>query len=198
MTNSLNLDAYVKALIPNPYHILGVKLLPFSLGHYFLMKRFNCGFSNESVDKYGGFEDVLLAIAICSRKYEQFIEWINDESKFMSWSKEWGTEILKALKENKLNCINELNRFKIYMKDSIMVPKFWNNDEEDDKTSGAHWTQNVYTILISKMGYTSEQALNIPLSQALFDYYKYLENEGVITFMADWELEQWKASDNTK
>ena len=188
---SSNLNNYVKALIPNTYTIFGVKLKPFSLGHYFLMKRFECKFAEEDSNITGGFDDILLAIAICSRNYEQFLEWIDSKEEFDSWCTEWGMQMHKALKKNSINVLEHIDQFRLYMRDSIMIPKVWNNkDSEAETRSGSHWSQNIYTVLVSKLGYSQTEALNIPLSQAFYDFYKYLENEGVVTFMEEWELEE--------
>ena len=40
------------------------------------------------------------------------------------------------------------------------------------KPSGAHWTQSVLSALVSKCGYTMEEALNVPVSRALSDFIK--------------------------
>jgi hypothetical protein len=191
--SSTNLDSYVQALIPNSYKVMGIKLRPFSLGSYFLMRRFNCAFSNENIETNGNIQDLLLAVSICSRTYNQFLDWISDPEQFQSWSKEWGDKIKLALENDQINILIEVNKFKIYMKDSVQVPKIWNNNEDgESKTSGAHWSHNIYIKLISKIGYIPEQALDMPLSQASFDYYKHLEDEGSITFMTDFEIDQIK------
>jgi hypothetical protein len=197
-----NLNSYCHSAIPEPYTILGVKLLPFSLGHYFLMARFDCGFIDEDPERRGDFTDFLLAVAICSRTYEQFIEFIKDEKEFNKWCRAWGNHVKRLLKDNKVDILGKLLEFKQYMKHGLPNNediKYWNTKESDDaKKSGAHWTQALYTTLISKCGYTDDKALNGPMAKAMWDYLKYVENEGMIQLMEDWEIEQIKAAEKAE
>jgi hypothetical protein len=185
------LDNYVRAAVPDPYTILGVKLRPFCIGHFFLMQRFNCAFSSENEETLGNVEDLLLAISICSRTYEEFIEFINDPAHFNKWCKQWGIEVTKALKKDKnFNFLHKMMLFKEYMKNGLIVPKFFEGDNQGDgKTSGAHWSQSVLLVLTGELGYTYSEAVNMPLSKALADYFKWAEKGGMVTLMNDDELE---------
>src|SRR6266568_5169620 len=150
------LDFYVKALVPERYHICGVNLRPFSLGHFFLMQRFESGFS-----------------------------------------KEWSDAMVTLVNSNKdYSFLEDVYRFQEYMQDSIVVPYFWDlmSGDIDAEKSGAHWTQSVLFILTSKLGYSVTEALNIPLARAIAEHFKYLESEGAITLMQDWQIDL--ATDN--
>ena len=74
------------------------------------------------------------------------------------------------------------------MKNGVVTPKFFNVDEGDAKTSGAHWSQSVQSVLMSELGYGSSEVLNMPLSKALSDYYKWAEKSGMVALMTDDEL----------
>src|ERR1051326_3175097 len=131
-------DTYVKALIPEPYTILGVELKPFSLGHIFLMKRFNCKFSSDDPSTLGGIDDLLLGISICSRSYEEFLEFINDPKEFIDWTKAWGKAIKKHITKSKsFNLIKQFLLFKEYMKSGVVTPKYWEQNTDDGIESGA-------------------------------------------------------------
>lgn len=185
------LDTYVKSLIPEFYSLLGVKLRPFSLGHIFLMRRFGCKFSADDPNTMGGIDDLLLGIAICCRSYEGFLEFIDDPVEFNKWCKKWGKYIKKHVRKNKnFNLIKQFHLFKEYMKSGIIIPKYWETQNtESSMESGSHWTQSVYNVLISDLGYNQTDALNIPVSKALNEYYKHLEKNGIINLMSDEELE---------
>lgn len=188
---SRQLDHYVKSAIPEPYTILGVRLRPFSLGSYFLMERFDVGFVDDNKERIGGIPDLLLAIAICSRTYEEFLEFINDEPSFNKWAKDWGKQVKKQSKKDKnFNLLYKFMLFENYMKEGIQVPKYFEGENANEgDPSGAHWTQSVLLILTSELGYSYSEALNMPLSKALADYYKWAENNGSVTLMNDEELE---------
>jgi len=148
------LDLYVQALIPETYIILGLKLRPFCLGHFFLMRRYDCKFSSEDPNANGDISDLILALSICCRTYEQFITFVNDKELFYSWTKDWGKKVVKLLKSKKVDMFETFQLFKTYMRDSVVVPKYWNEKEEDTATSGAHWSQSVLSTLTSDCGYT--------------------------------------------
>lgn len=184
------LDTYVQSLLPDQYVILGVRLKPFCLGHIFLMRRFECKFSSDDPDTMGGIDDLLLAISICSRSYEGFLEFIDDTKEFAKWSKKWGKWIVKEIKRNKqYNVIDQSHLFKEYMKTGIVIPKYWEQNTDNSIKSGAHWTQSIFNVLVGHLGYTQSEALNVSVAKAFNDYYKYLETMGVVNLMRDDELE---------
>jgi len=194
---SIVLTNYTKAMLPEHYTILGVRLKEYSLGHYFLMARFDCGFIDDDENRKGDFTDLLLALAICSRTYEEFIEFIKDEKEFNAWTSNWGNEVKKALQKKQINMVAKLLMFKNYMKSGIPKDgdiRYWKSEEsEDAKQSGAHWSQVIYTTAVSKLGYTSSEALNLPLSRLMWDYFKYIESEGAVELWRDDEIEQYEA-----
>lgn len=184
------LDFYVKTLIPDQFNSLGCPLRPFSLGHIFLMKRFGCSFASENPNQLGGVDDLLLGVAICSRTFEGFLDFINDKKAFNGWSKKWGKQIRKAIKQKKFNLFLEFSNFKKYMKAGVEIPKYWENQESDvSNQSGAHWSQSVFDALLSEYKFSQSEALNVPVANALSHYVKNLEKKGVITLMRDEDLE---------
>ncbi len=193
------LDFYVKALFPERYHICGVNLRPFCLAHYFLMQRFESAFLNEhtqiATDQLP--KELFLAIAICSRTDVGFLEFIEDAVELERWSKEWSDAMVTLVTNNKeYSFLEDVYRFQEYMQDGIVVPYFWDlmGGDIDTEKSGAHWTQSVLFILTSKLGYSVTEALNIPLARAIAEHFKYLESEGAITLMQDWQIDL--ATDN--
>jgi hypothetical protein len=219
--------------LPNPYTILGVKLEPYSLGHYLIMQRFDCAFVSDDTNRCGGIEDLLLGIAICSRTYDDFLAFIRDDAKFDAWMKAWREHImsdmyswyarksfsvcayiqgsrlfpksLKAIAEafshtvrtkktHKINFLHQMMRFRDYTMDGYEVPKFDELPSKEAKNvSGAHWSQSIIHILTSEVGYTFSEAVNMPLSKAIFEYFKCLENKGVIKLMEDDDISDIEA-----
>ncbi len=188
---SKQLEHYAKTVIPEPYTILGVKLHPLSLGHLILMKRFNCAFGADEIDRSGTLLDLLIAIAICGRKYEEFIEWFANEKERDDWLNKWYKSITKEAKKNEhWYLVNKFSMFNMYRKENISIPLYFEGEEnENDRESGAHWIQNVISTLTMKGRCSEKEVMDIPVSKALADYFKILENEGRITLMQDWELE---------
>jgi hypothetical protein len=244
------LDHYVQSCLPETYTPLGVKLLPYSIGHYQLMRRYKCSFTADKetvIDPATIIPDLLLGIAICSRTYDEFcefekndVEWclntswfsrwrlkttlygrhlrksyktitilglfmsffefLSKDSDFDTWMNKWSTYVKKQIKTDKdFNFLIETVKFEKYMRDSIMVPKVFNEDDDGEgKVSGAHWTTSVLHVLMSEFGYSHTDALDVPISQALALYYKHLEKSGQIEFMSDYDLEYLSAAQPQK
>jgi len=160
------------------------------LGHIFLMRRFDCKFSADDPATMGAIDDLLLGVAICCRSYETFLEFIYDTDEFNKWCKTWGKYITKKIKKDKtFNVIDQFMLFKEYMKSGIIIPKYWETNNDNQLISGAHWTQSIFNVLISDLGYSQSEALNVPVAKAMNDYYKYLERTGMVNLMRDDEIE---------
>ncbi len=180
----MSANRYAEAILPTPFTLLGLGLKPFSIGHYLLMSRFNCAFANDS-DAVASVPDLLLGLCICSRSYEDFLAFIEDEKESARWLKKWGKHIQKQCKTEEM--IEKFYLFKQYMAQGTVIPKYWNEDGEA-KQSGAHWSQNVLNVLVAECGYTQTEALNAPLARAFADFFKFAERNGLVTLMSDDEI----------
>jgi hypothetical protein len=197
------LEHYIEALIPKQFVVLGVKLLPYCLGHFFLMKKYKCGFAEEDENVFGDFIDILSAVAICSRTYEEGLLYcqelddygngkLSTKPESVKWNEQWAKQIRKALKKygKEYNIFEEVSKIKSYMRHGIVVPKFYNNTQNNNTPSGAHWTTNVLNTLVSECNYNQSEAMNVSLARGLVDYFKHAEKNGNGDFMQDWEIEQ--------
>jgi len=214
---SNNVPAYTLASVPDPVTVLGIRLQPFSLGHYLLLKRFgSCFVASEQVEL--SISDLLFGIMICSMTYNQFNEWMSeqnwfDENRFFKpiarrirkmpffvrfpwfhrfmlnkWENDmrsWSNEIVKYLnKTENFNVMEKMGMFMAYIKTGSETPHYY-IEKEGESDSGGHWSHTVLTTLTGKLGYTHAEAINMPLSKALYDFYKYLENEGCIKLFTE-------------
>ena len=162
------------------------------------MHRFECAFASENIQKKdmeAVVVDLLLAVAICARTYDEFLDFIANGDEFNKWVKEWSGRINKSIKSDQhFNFLHEMMLFEKYMQSSVVVPHFFQEDSKgESKVSGAHWTQSVLQILTAELGYTHSEAINMPISKALADYFKFLERNGHITLMTDDQLEALEA-----
>ena len=95
----------------------------------------------------------------------------------------------EAEKDKYFNIMEKIAAFANYIKDGSRIPLFFIKDkrgDENDENRDA-WIENTLVTLMSKLNYTREQALDAPLSQAIFDYLKYSEEQDVITFGAEYD-----------
>lgn len=167
---------------PEPYQILGLKLKPFCLGHCEHMERHGVVFaSGETAD--ATLPDLLLGVFICSQSYEQFSRFI-ERPKWADEIKRWGAKC------GEFDAAAKLKLFSDYMRNGSQQPVVI--FEQDGKTSGAHWIQCV-KISLMQAGYSETRAMNMPLSQALADFFKIAENNGVLRIASPLEAEAIRA-----
>lgn len=174
---------YAQATIPEPYRILGLRLRPFSLGHWLLMQRFNCAFiGTEATDK----SDLLTGVLICSMRYQEFLQFI-EQKDFHKQIIKWGKRV------GMLDLDDRGKLFQTYLKDSLSEPAYVELRPGGDGVGD--WAQNLKITLMTRLGYTELEALDMPLSKALADYYKLAESDGFLRLLTAEDLEMQKQND---
>jgi hypothetical protein len=176
-------NCYASAAIPEPVTILGLRLKPFSLGHYFKLKRFGCAFVADG-DATADVSDLLLGVLVCHMSSDvdpgrdEFLKFIQEkgfDDEAFRWVKKVskGCDIKQAMIE-----------FAAYIEKGSAPPAYWETERSEDASeSGAHISHVIYDCLISSLGYSPNEALNIPFSRAMFDYFRHAEAQGLIEFM---------------
>jgi len=169
-------DNYSLAALPEPYRILGLRLKPFSLGHYLLLQRFDCAFVRDdggAVDR----SDLILGVLVCSMSYSEFTKFV-DQKNFLREVAKWGK---KMGFDTVVNWQKPAKLFQAYLKAGVPEPDYISL--EPLESVGAGWTQNLKITLMTRLGHTEAEALDMPLSCALADYYKLAESEGMIRLL---------------
>lgn len=170
--------AYIRAALPQQYRILGIPLKPFCLGHYFHMAALELAFASDNPIE-PTIDDLSMAVAICSKTYEEFQDWYYAVEKQDARNEQlykWGEEC------GPFDLLEKISLFNKYLKESLIIPKYWESNGEKS-TSGAHWSQSVLLTLTSDLGYTQNEAINTPLGKAFMDFFKNAENKGLLTLM---------------
>lgn len=215
----MSLEKAVSKIVPrNRDPILGLELRPFCLGHYFLMQEEKNGFIPE-VGNTVGLTDLLIGLLICSRTYEEFLEfrklednsWLDRTTVWQwlckhftcftyhplslnQWCKKWGKQVRKAAKRGDINLITEFNRFRHYMNEGIEDPSYDIEQEADSNRaeSGTHWADALLSLLTTKLNKTETEAMNLAMCRAFAEKYKWLEAEGIITINSEADKELFK------
>src|SRR3954467_10158855 len=136
--------AYFRAAIPEPFRILGLKLKPFSLGHYFTLKRFDSAFVADETRK-ATREELIFAVLVCSMDHRDFLEFIERPRAVEKECKRWGKKC------GIFDFPSKLELFKGYLAEGTKQPAFW-IEENDNEQSGSHWSQAVLSVLMSQGG----------------------------------------------
>jgi hypothetical protein len=197
--------SYFKSKVPEPFRVLGLTLGPMSLGHYGLLKRFDCAFVAEEEASASG-ADLLIGVLICSMRPEEFLEFANSPGfarAVRGWSRKVSPRPWMARvpglgrwwrKRHGFDLFEKVSLFKAYIEQASEVPKFW-DESDDSRVSGSHWAQSVEIILRSELGWSREEVNGEPLSKALADYFKFAETKGMVRLMTEYEIELIEAAE---
>lgn len=176
--------AYYLACVPEPYRILGLRLRPFSLGHYLLLQKFNCAYVQDEVEPRHA--DLTLGCLVCSMRFAEFIEFI-EQKNFLHQVKKWGKRI------GVYRFAEKSAMFTAYLQASLREPDYICTQPTDG--AEGDWTHNLKTTLVTRLGYTDTEALDMPLTKALSEYYKLAESEGILRLLTPEDIAMAKAND---
>lgn len=160
--------SFVQAAVPEPFQILGLRLKPFSLGHYILLKRY--GFVCDSGEPYTR-ENMILACLVCSMDYREFLEFIESpdyKADVIAWGELCGH----------FNLAEKLRLFYEYIAPSFEEPAFIIIGQTADNPGD--WSQNLKLAMMLKLNATEEDILNRPLASLRSDYFRLAEMDGII------------------
>lgn len=195
------------AAIPEPYQILGLRLLPLSLGRYRLLHRFNCAFVSDG-EASASVPDLLLGVAICSLRCEEFLRTF-ETGEFFAFIKSWAKRIRaqppwylrgkigrvvsvsfigrRWRKKYSFDVIEKMKLFQQYIADAQKLPEYAATSESTRRSS-SHWSTSVEIVLRSELNWTEEEINEAPLTKAISDYFKHLEYQGLVTIFTEEDL----------
>jgi hypothetical protein len=195
---------YFDQIMPAPPAVCGRQLKVLSIGRYRLMSRFKVAFvaEREGVATAG---DLLMGVLICSFSCEEFSEMVstpNFKSQVQKWGRKMGffpprcfswPMVGKWLHRNIGRVVDEADAqylleqtaiFQQYIKDGSKTPPYW-DESPGERVSGAHWSQSIEAVLREFQGWTKQEIDEEPLTKALWDYFKHMENQGMVRLMTD-------------
>jgi len=181
------------AAIPDPVRILGVPLLPLSLGRYRLLRRFGCAFVADGPAQ-ATMEDLIIGILICSMPCADFLAFIESPKSKRALAK-WGRRIAREIRADPhFNVFAKFGLFQAYLSEAEKIPPYW--DEADPSPpAGGHWSQAVEVCLRSELGYTRDEIEEAPLAKCISDYFAHAQAKGAIRLISTDELEQAALND---
>ena len=194
-----------EAALPKPYRVLGLRLRPFSLGHYMILRRHGCAFVAD--DKSDATrDDLVFACLVCSMTFDEFdawiqqgrVRWIERLRSLLSFS---ATEIKVAFlgSQAQLDVVRwgrkvgslwsfkpKAELFMRYLADNAEMPKYW--IEKEGPGGGAHWAQTALNVLTGELHLTRKEALEMPLREALLHCCAHGEAMGTLRLMTPEEI----------
>lgn len=180
----MNCAAEFEAALPEPYTILGLRLLPLSLGRYRLLKRFNCPFVADEQKEITIEEltkELFFALLVCGFPVDEFKGLLNNDRKFKKEARRFGKISNKIVKRTKnFNILEHFNAFKRYLDDHSKTPWVVLSSQNQTETSMAHWSSSMLVTLGSKLNWSEKQIDENPISEAQMVFFKYAESEGMV------------------
>lgn len=178
---------------PTP-EILGLKLLPFTLGHSILLKSANSKFV------VGGLKDCTLqetitelvfAILVCSVSYQEFKDEVQSGTLPL-FLKQYAEDLLKQVKKVKeFNIFDKVNSFVLYLQRGTSTALFYNKESNDDvsKPNPIELEESIIATLMSECNFTRDECLNLPLTETLASFLIYAHKQGAIELISKQEFE---------
>lgn len=201
--NPLHED-YFESIYQDTPIICGLRMKPISIGRYRMMARLKLAFVSDD-QREAQARDLWFGVIICSMTCAAFNEFSNSkgfEKEMRRFGERYGFlepgcfrwpfvgRWFKRVAERRVaefdaNYLQEqMELFKGYIASGApdLSAKFMTKGEEGE-ASASHWSQNVESVLREYQGWTKEEIEERPLANALFDFYKHLENKGVGRFL---------------
>jgi hypothetical protein len=185
-------------LAPTPT-VLGLKMLPYTLGHAILLKK------AKSIFVMGGVEgcsnnqiltELVFACLVCSVPYEQFNQEV-ESGEIEKLIVEYVGCVYRGMCESKtiktpddlLNSIvQEVVLFADYLKQGTSTPQFdvilKEGQSESVGTNAIEFEQSILAALMSECNHTRDECLNLPLNETLSAYLLLGHNRGVIELIS--------------
>jgi hypothetical protein len=171
-----NAADYFAAAIPEPFQILNLRLLPFSLGRYRLLRRLECAFVAEE-ETNATISDFIIGVLACSMPVKEFLAFANSK-QFHKEVRRWSRKVtplpwlcafpfIGKYWRNKFsfNLLEKINLFKRYLTEGSQMPEYWVK-EDDNSVGGIHWAQSLDMALRSQLGWTDAEIEEEPLGEA--------------------------------
>lgn len=161
----MNQAEYFKATVPEPWTILGLDLKPFSAGHLAILHRIESPLVGAS-DAAPEWMDLALALAICSKRFQEGIELLNDPNL----SEEIGQWLASVSSERgELQLDAELEKFLDYLQAGCVCPEYIYKEGGSD-IGDVPPVQFVRAFLMSNTSITSDEFWNQPWALSMWDF----------------------------
>ena len=164
--HSMNDAAYFLAALPEPRRVLGVELKPLTLGHRLILQRAECSFV---LGTEATFADLVLGVAVCSRSYAAALRFLTPGLSERIWLRWRGIVTWLAVKRG-YNLPAAAEAFRDYIAEACRMPHFSYEENDKAKPIRAPADAVLKVALQESLGYSADEALNLPYGQAIYEH----------------------------
>lgn len=183
---------YLHAFLSPPKYVIGgIELDYFCPRHFLTLQIIDSPFLNPNAKGIDG-RDLFTALRICSTE-----NWVKSLDK-LSLTERWKYLKIECIPENKQKAFTDFGE---YLSQSMSVPKIWtkNNDKtEGKKPTNIPETLSLATVLMTKFGFSEDEAWNMPFSKAVWYSTAYASQEGAEISIITTEDEDRETKDLSK
>ena len=184
-----------QALLPVTWDICGVRLRPFSMGHYIILKNIGNPMLDNSETNIADDEKLcwfFQTLLICASTYEDNIEMLQNLESHKETMDKLVANLMKVMESDPhWNIFEHLRSFRDYVNFYMDVPVYFNEHESKEVTkSGIDWVQNLYFTMKKHGGYSESEIMNMNFKKLLYVWCSYAESEGSIKVINKQDLQQ--------
>lgn len=176
---------WLRAERPLPFDVMGLRLNPLCIDHLITLERLE-------VMPIDSVEALITAAQVCSRYSEQYFQDLE--------SGRLQKEVLEIKKQIQEKGFDVLSKFKLmdkYFRDhSETRIETMLSESTDESTRGAPWLLHLKLFLMRMLGYSEREAVRMPYTKAIFEYYGTLELEGRLEIVGDTQIAMQQHADS--
>ena len=195
-----NEKAFLDAVDPPAFRLLGVALRPFSLGHLILLSHLGNRFVVG--DGAPNLLDLIQGAFVCSRPFAQAQAAVRGPV-FRKWLRRclvhlWGRQCLVRIGFLPLYSVSVprmVQTFSDYVAAHCHGPEVAPNDARhmDRPQPGTPFLQFVRVTLMARLNYSRTEVMDVPWCEALHDVFAYWELDGRTHLVSDRDRDLWEA-----
>ena len=187
----MNTAAEFKAALPKPHVILGLRLLPLSLGRYRLLQRLNCPFVADGEKELDGDNlatELFCGLVVCGLTCAEFKRLL-DTGKLARECARFGRRAKKFMRrEEHFSLLESAAQFQSYLDDGTALPWKVIPRGSRESTGVAHWSHSIAVILRSRVGWKTKEIDEAPMAEALCQFFSFMESEGAVSLVTHEEF----------
>lgn len=183
-----------QALLPVNWTVCGVRLRPFSIGHYVLLKHVGNPMLEAEEPEMPDDEKLcwfLQTLLICASDYTSNMAMLEDQQSHRETMEKLVDNLMANMAaDQNWNIFEHLRNFRKYV-NYYMEPPIYFKERNDTSPipSGLDWIQNLFMVML-KSGYSEDTILDMNFKKLLYLWCSYAEGEGAIKVIDRGGLEQ--------
>ena len=184
----MNVAAEFEAALPQAHTILGLRLLPLSLGRYRLLKRFESPFVDDEPREIQTDElvkELFFNLLICGLPVAEFKALLGHPKELAREARRFGETAQKVIAATPdFSILNSIEQFRAYLAEATSMPWHVMPRERGGGESVSHWSNSYEVALRSRVNWTQEQVDEEPMQKAMVDFFTFLESEGLVNLIS--------------